>query len=543
MEEEIIHMIIGRGKERGNGMGDSIDNGYKKKGVFKWLITFIVAVLVVGGSVAAYVMLNVSVKEKYFLAEKKSLEFMTEKFEERYQPELDWGEQTKKKPTASTITLSGEYNDPTGGGFGVMGPEQFINNSTIEIQTAADMKEQQIAAKLKANIGEMEIDDVNLYVNADKILFGLPFIDELLQVKGDDIGNILHELDPESYTGEEQYDLSNIFNRENGFLSEEDVKYLKKEYARMIYDELPDKAFDSSNDKIDVDNKSVKVEKLSFHLTEDEIKRILTKVLDKMEKDKKVKELLKDQLAMQFDDAMGQDIERTLKEFETNIADAKDGLKDLNIPDGFTSDIWVNDKLIVQRDFKTKLGSDEQDLITLTAKGTQLLKDKAQVFNYDLGYKDENDERTLNVSGDLAWKDNKGKDSINLTADDTVLSYEGSETLKDGKRDFDRTFSYKDPYGSGGSLLWNGNAAYEKDQMNAEHNLSIENQDIDQDMFSLQIGVDSNTTKKVEIPDDSNVKDLGSMSNDEITQYFNNDIDPSFQQWLIKLMGMGGFGL
>lgn len=523
-------------------MDESVDNGNTKKGISKGLIAFIVAVLVVGGGVAAYVMLNFSDKEKYFLAEKSSIEFMSEKFEERYQPEMDWGEQTKEKPTASTITLSGEYNDPYGGGFGAMGPEQFINNSTIEIQTATDLKEEQIAAKLKANIGEMEIDDVNLYVNADEILFGLPFIDELLQVKGDDIGNILHELDPDTFTDEKEYDLGNIFNEENAFLSEEDMEYFKKEYANMIYDELPDEAFDSTNDKIDVDGKSVKAEKITFHLSEDEIKAILTKVLDKMEKDEKIKELLKDQLAMQIDDAIGQDVEEMLSEFETGIADAKKGIKDFKIPDGLTSNIWVNDKLIVQRDFNIEMGPDEQDLVTFTVKGTQSLDDEAQVFNYDLGFKDEYDEGTMNVAGDLSWKDNKAKDSINLTVDETVLSYEGSETLKDGKRDFDRTFSYKDPYGGGGSLLWKGNASFDKDQMNTEHNLSVGSPDMDQDMFILQIAVDGKTTKKVEAPDDGDVKDLGSMSADEITAYFNDDVGPGFQQWLMEMIGTGGFG-
>lgn len=525
-------------------MDESVDNGNKKKGISKGLIAFIVAVLVVGGSVAAYVMLNFSAKEKYFLAEKKSADFMMEKFEDRYKPELDWAEQTKEKPKESTISLSGEYNDPYGGGFDTMGPEQFINNSTIELQTATDMKEQQIAAKLKANIGEMTIDDVNFYLDADQILFGLPFIDELLQVKDDDIGNILHEIEPESFTGEEDFDLEDIFQGENGFLTEDDMEYLKKEYIDMIYDELPDKAFDSSNEKIDVDGDSLKTEKITFHLTEEQIKELLTKVLDKMEKDKKLKEMLKDQLAMQqVGESMDEDIDEMLNEFETGIADAKDNLEDFKIPDGLTSEIWVDDKMIVQRDFNIEMGTDDQDLVALHVKGTQSLDDKAQAFNYDFGYSDQYDEGTMNITGDLSWKDDKAADSINLTVADTLLSYEGSETLKDGKRDFDRTFSYEDPYGGGGSLLWKGNASYDKDQMNAEHNLSVDTPEMDQDMFALQVDVDGKTTKEVKKPDADNVKDLGSMNADEMTQYFNDDVGPRFQQWLMQLIGTGGGGL
>ena len=538
----IIHMIIGHEKERGNRMDETVDNGNKKKGFSKGLIAFIVAILVIGGGVGAYVMLNISTKEKYFLAEKKSFEFMTDKLEERYQPELDWNEQSKKKPTETAFTLSGEYNDPYGGGFGAMGPEQFINNSTLEIKTGVDMEKEQIAAKLKASVGDIEVDDINLYVNSNEIALGLPFVDELLQVKGDDIGKMLHEMDPEAFTGEEDINLENIFNGNNGLLTDEDMEYYKEAYIDMIYEELPEEAFESSDEKIKVNDTSVKTEKISLQLSEEELKGIITKVLDKMEKDEKLKDLIKEQIAIRGG-IDNDEIQELLTDFETGIADAKEELKDFKIPDGLTSTIWVKDKLIVQRDFNLEIGPTEQDLVAFTIKGSQLLEDDSQVFDYDLSYTDEYDEGTINISGDLAWKDNKATDSIKLTAEDTVLGYEGSETLKDGKRDFKRTFSYEDPYDDGGSLIWEGNASYDKDKMNAEHNLSIESADLGQDVFALQVAVDGKTTKNVEMPKDANVKDLGSMSADDIMKYFEEDVAPNFQQWLMEKIGVGGLGL
>lgn len=104
---------------------DEIANneGKKKGGISKVLIAFIVAILVLGGSVAAYVMVKTSAKERFFLAEKESFEFMTDKLKDRYQPEMDWYEQSEKNPTETAIQLSGEFNDPNASGYG-MGPAQ-----------------------------------------------------------------------------------------------------------------------------------------------------------------------------------------------------------------------------------------------------------------------------------------------------------------------------------------------------------------------------------------------------------------------------------
>lgn len=533
-------MIIEQETERGKIMNN---DETKKRGVSKGLIAFIVAILVVGGSVAAYLIISSSTKVKYFAAEKESFEFMTEKLQDRYQPELDWYEQSAKNPTETALQLSGEYNDPNAAGIG-MGPEQFINNSTLTITTAVDMEKEQIAAKLKANVGEIEIDDVNFYLTSEKILVGLPFIAELLQVKNDDLASMLHNINPELFTGEEDLDPSAIFDSSGG-LSEEDIKHFKKEYFKMIYDELPEDAFDSTNETITVNDKSVDTEKMVLHLSEKQVKDLVTKVLNKMEKDKTLKELIKEQSALQQmgGTAINAETDQLISEFESGIAEVKDAMKDFKIPDGLTAALWINDGLVVQRDFKIEMGPSEQELVTISVKGTQLLEDDNQFFNYDLGFSDESDEGTINVSGNLTWKDDKAKDSIKLTAEDTVFSYEGTESLKDGKRNFERLFSYKDPLGDGGSLSWDGHASYEKDQMNAEHNLSVISPEMDQNMFSLQLAIDGKTIKNVEIPSEDGVKDLGSMSQEEITQYFQGDVAPDFQKWLMETIGIGGLGL
>ncbi|PAV30430.1 hypothetical protein CIL05_08130 [Virgibacillus profundi] len=529
-------------------MDESFNNGGKKKGLSKGIIAIIVAaVLVVGGSVAAFVIMDLSAKEKFFLAEKDTFDFITEKVEQRYEPELSWLEQTETTPTESTVELSAEYNVPNnmgGGGFGTVDPAQIINNSTITITGATDMENKKASAALKADIGGMEIDDINFYLTAEKIMVGLPFIEELLQLKDEDLGNLLKEVDPETFTGEESMNLESFFEGTNGFLSEEDQKYLEDEYAKMIYDELPESAFETVDETIKVNGESLDTEKITFNLSEEQFKDILIKTFEKLGKDEKVKELIRDQMALQFSGpSIEGEIDQLISDFETAMADAEEGIQDFQIPDGLTAISWIKDDLIVQRDFQIEMGPSTDELVSFAVKGSQLLEDTKQFFNYDLSFSDSIDQGTMNISGNLSWEDNKADDSINLTADQVTLSYEGTESLKDGKRDFERVFSVEDPSFGGGSLIWSGNATYDNDKMSSEHNLSIESPEVSQDMFTLNVLVDGQTIESVELPNEDNVKDLGSMSVEEITDYFELEVTPQVQQWMFGILaGSGNMG-
>ena len=528
-------------------MGEST-NENQKKGVSKGIIALIVGVLVLaGGTAAAFMMMKSSPKASYFLAEKNSMDYMVEQIENRYEPELDWYEQTQTGKSASTVELTAEYNDPaaTTGGNG-MDPAMFINNSSIVLDAQTDMENKQIYTGLKANIGGIEVDDIQLYLNEEKVMLGLPFLEEVIQMNDEDFGPLLHEVDPEMFTGEETLGLETIFENADGALAEEDIEFLEEEYLKFIYDELPEDAFTSSDEKVDVNGESINSEKIVLKLSEDQLKDLITTVLDKMENDDRLKEIIQEQMkAGQFGNTvyMDEEIETMMADFDTALAEAKKGLADIQIPNGLTSAIWINDEKVVQRDFVIEMGPSAEELVTFSVKGTQLLTETNQFFNYDLGYTDAYSDDSMNISGDLNWEDNQATDSIKLSVQDVALSYDGSETLEDGTRQFDRTFTFEEPSSGGGSLLWTGEATYDNDQMNSVNNLSIETPDFGQDMFSLTMTTDGKMVDSVETLSEENVKDIGGMSAAEIQEYVEMDITPKFQQWLFGLMSSGETGL
>lgn len=531
-------------------MDETVNDGGKKRSFNKKVIAIIViAIIVIGGSVAAFVMLNLSDKQKYFLAEKKSLDFMIDRAEDRYQPEFDWLEQTEDNPTESAVQLSADYNDPKGGNIGGMNPQSIINNATLGFTTQMDMNNKQMAAEMQGSFGDLEVDDIHLYLTDEKVMAGVPFLDEILQIKSDDIGDLLHEADPESFTGEENPDFATFFDK--SVMSDEDESYLKKEYIGMIYDELPDGAFKATDETIKINDDSIDTEKLTMHLTEDEVKEILQATFEKMQQDDRLKEIMQDQFeAEQFglpadvNPEMQNEFNDFINDFDTALDEAQEGIKDLHIPDGVTSTIWKKDKLIVKREFTADIGLSKDELVSLAVDGTQSLKDNQQTFDYHFHYADDDDEGTMQLTGDLSFDDDEISDSIKLSAAGNELTYDGSSTLKDGKRDFERIFSVEDSQGEGGQFIWTGNTSYEKDKMSAEHKLSADAPafGITEDMFTLNIDNSGKTIKGVDMPDKDNVKDIGGMSSEDLDNYFETEVAPQAQQWLFSLIGAGAMG-
>ncbi|TFJ93937.1 DUF6583 family protein [Lentibacillus salicampi] len=519
------------------------ENDQTKKGMPKKFIAIIVAaVLVVGGSVAAFILITGSPKAQYFKAEQNTVEFMADKVEERYQPEFDWAKKRLDNPVENTVELSGQYNGPPTSGMG-MSPEQLINNSTLTVTSQLNQEENQLATDLQLDFGGIEMKGIKMFLDADNAVVGLPFLEEALQIQDTDLSKLLQESDP-TFDGAE-IDFEALFNQMDGILSEEDKEYLMSEYLMMVYNELPDDAFENESETVDVQGESIDTEKITFSLTEEQLKELITTVLEKAKDDDQLKKIIEQQIRSQFGiftsgslpAEMEGEVNTAMEDFRKSIDEALNELEDFQIPDGLTSVIWVQDNLIVKRDFSIGMAPKDGDVSTLSISSDQLLNDSEQNLAYEFAVDDA--AATLDIN--LSNQDHNLEDSITIAGDGNELSYNGESTLEDGTREFERTFSFSspDPNGSG-SLNWSGEATYENDQKTADHTFSVELPDLPQDMLSLHIKNDAKTIKKVEQPDDSNVKNLGDMSVQELDMYFQTEVAPKFQQWLMEMMGVPG---
>ncbi|HLQ71101.1 MAG TPA: DUF6583 family protein [Bacillota bacterium] len=511
-----------------------------KGGKSKKIISLIIVLLLIaGGSIAAYAFLKPTDKESYFLAEKDTLDFIKETLEERYAPEAKWKEQKKTDPVNTELELSAEYNDPYGYNFGIIG---MINNASFTIETTTDKDKKEFATELGAQFAGVNVDGFKFFLTDDRVMTGLPFLDDVLQIKSDDLPSLLHELDPDSFTGEEEYNFGSFFDGAQFMTESFDMDHFKKEYAEMIYEELPDSAFAIAKENVNVQNNSLKTEKITMHLSEKELKSILNKTISTMQQDKVLKEMIRDQLHLDFfsnmtdlDQMPEEFIDDFINGFDDGLDEMKSGISDLEIPNGLTSTIWVKDDVIVKRDFSLDIGPSSDKMATISIKGEQLLGKEEQSIDYTVASGND----SLTIKGDLSSSDGKINDSIKLATDTSEISYESDETLKDGTREYERIISTDGSYGELNSLIWSGEAMYDNDQMSSENSFAIESPDLSQDTFQLHVSKESKTVKEVDIPSGDNVKDIGGMDIMELNNYFEMDVAPKAEQWIQQIMGGG----
>lgn len=252
----------------------------------------------------------------------------------------------------------------------------------------------------------------------------------------------------EYYEGSETLGLDQMVGK-NSIYSDEMIDYLKKEYVEYFYKELPETAFTKGEkEEVKLGEKTLSGEKLTMKLTEQEVKDLFVTILEKAKNDDKLEELIK---AM-YEQSTGMAV-TTLDinfstEMDTVIDEMIQGIKDANIANGLTSEIWHQNDLIVQRHFEMAVEEG-----TIVIDGKQSIEDTQQIFEYQFG---DTVEKVM-ISGDLSWKDQKAVDFITLQTDGdaSFLQYEGNEQLKGDTRTFTRTISFEDDF-SNFAMDWSG---------------------------------------------------------------------------------------
>src|SRR5699024_3748333 len=149
-----------------------------------------------------------------------------------------------------------------------------------------------------------------------------------------DLGELLHDEDPsiEPEAVKEFFDI--LFNNNSGLLTEKDKAHFQKEYLDSIFDSISEDDFTTSEDTIEVNGQSVTREKIGLQHEEEKVKEIFIRLLDKLESEEKFKEDLERQLAALT--LTDEDWAEFYDELEYGIAEAKEGVKALHIPDGLS---------------------------------------------------------------------------------------------------------------------------------------------------------------------------------------------------------------
>ena len=509
----------------------------RKKSPAILIAVLTVVLLAAVGSVSAFFLLNKSPKVQYLLAETKTLSEMSDLFKKRYENEMNWVDVQKTKPVETSYDLSAQLNGPALG-YEMQEMQSIVNNLTISYTQVKDPVEKEWEMNLSGKFGSVPIDVGTFYFTPEKMIAKLAFTDKLFLFKDEDYGKMMRESDP-SYDGNENLGLSHLF--EERFLTEELQNYIEKEYMEYLYNELPEDAFTSEKEEIEVFDKKVKTEKVEMKLSEQQVKTFMKNLFEKARDDEKLKALLKEQIAFSTmgEEFSNDDLKSMIRDFEDELDTALKEIDELLIPEGITSTIWHKSNSIVKRNFAISIGEFEDEISTLNIEGVQVLDKASQQWAYTFTGSDSytQEDAVVEFKGDLKWDGKKADDTITISAEDVVLQYKGEEELKGKERTFKRAFSIEDDEFSP-EFVWSGTATHEKDSMNANHEFTFVVEEAGENDIRVQLKQQGKIVKKVDMPDESkNVVDLGAMTADELDSFFTKEIGEALEKWVTDLMG------
>lgn len=508
------------------------------KGQSKGLIIgIILAIVVVAGGVSAFFLLGSSPKKDYLVAEKATIEQATDLLKERYANEVKWAETQLDKPVESSLKLSADWNDQN------IDPslrevQSIVNNSELVFDSIYDAKKEQLEVGLSGSLGTFAVDPVLMNLDAENLFLSLPFTKDVLFVNGKDFGKLMKEFDP-YYEGPEEIDFSTLFDQEQ-LASRKFQAYVLDEYGEFLYKELPEDAFESEKEELEVFGEKVKTEKITMNLTEQQTKDVLKSLLEKMQKDEELKKLLADTITEQSTGGMfampgGEEYTKDMmEEFESGIQEVLNTIdENLQMPNGIQSTIWVNKKSIVKRSLAVSAGPDGE----LKIEGEQLLEKDQQQWAYDFVVLDTsiNEENKVTFTGDLNWDGKKGNDTMKLVVEDVEFGYEAEETLDGKTRTFNRGIQFQDPYDQF-KLVWDGKATHEKDSATASHQLKVDGDIPYVGDITVNLDTEGKIVKEVKMPSKEDAVNIGEMSAQELEDYMMNEIMPQFGMWSEQFM-------
>ena len=90
----------------------------------------------------------------------------------------------------------------------------------------------------------------------------------------------------------DEVEFSEVFDIEESNISEEDLKYIVKAYKNILIDSFDSSDFKKSTEKIDLNGKTVKVDRVDYILNEKNIKKLSDRIIDGTLADSKLLEIL-----------------------------------------------------------------------------------------------------------------------------------------------------------------------------------------------------------------------------------------------------------
>lgn len=482
----------------------------KKTGI----IALIIAV-VVGGGALAFAFLGGSTKQDYFKAEFKSVQTMVDDFKDRYKPELDYYDMTMEHPVEATSKMTVDMNSQSALLADV--PTDLIKDSHIEMTSQSDMKNNVADVRVKGEVAGMPLDNIYLRLAQHDLFVQLPFLSEVLTINDKKVNELMKENDPE-WTEEMSIDFTQFFNQ-NTLPADKDMKHVQDAMLKTLYKNLDDEAFTSTKEKVTVLSEELNAEKITMDLGPEQLKKATVAILELVRDDKTIQKMVKESMTQNAMFEMTSP-EEMMKDFNNDINEAIEEVKQSTEKPHLVSTIWIADDFIVKRELT--MADDEETAVQV--KGDHLRKKDGHTFQYAFGSVEQ--PNAFTIQGETKFDGKITADRIDFAVEDLgTLTYTADETLEKDVRDYKYTFSVQSDMAIAGELVWSGKNEYSKDAMKSSQRVGINYEDIKVEDVALIVESDTKRIKATSENPTDNIRNLNDMSQDEITTYLETEFE------------------
>ncbi|MDQ0214129.1 hypothetical protein J2S13_000525 [Oikeobacillus pervagus] len=418
-----------------------------------WTWISIIAVILIAGALYVYfIYFKLTPKELYLYSEAQTFKQASEEFQKKYGEELKLNERLTSEPSSSRYNISGEFTT-TEQNPDIEMIQQIIEKMSLELQSDIDPHKNQLQSKITVKMDDAKLADAEIYQSSKQLALRVPFLySQYLYVNSKDFGDMMRKVDP-TYAGPDEYSY-NMMKWEDILLSEKEKDHVKETYKQFLLDELKEDNFKLiKGATIQVDDQEVDANKIELNMSEKEVQHFMSAFFEKVSKDEELLKIIQKRYALYYDnlklsDPMGEFPEP--KEFKKELKEEFQKLskeaKDLSVPSGFASTVWVNkDKVVVKREIEFKAG--DLDPVDVKVNTLQVDHNGHHIKSFHTEMKSEEDEELV-LSFDKKQKDKNREESkykvvvkeFGKKVVDGQLNLQSDYQNKDGKKQSKHTF-------------------------------------------------------------------------------------------------------
>lgn len=357
---EALQQVMQENISESGEQGQQTREIQKKKKRWPILVASLVFVFVLGGIGMAFFGSSVSgVKMDYLKAESNTMKQAYKEWSDVYGDAFVLADKMSKESYEQTLDLSASVSGDDIPNITLI--QAILESMKLQMNSKQDVKKEQYEVSLNFMMNNGSLAELSMYQSNDKTAVKLPLLNEPMYyfIENEKFGEFAKKMDP-SYEGTNNFKDIFDFKEQLETGIEAEYRELLKDYGTFLFTELDEENF---NKEKNVQYQGKNVDKITLTLTDEEVKALITNLLNKIQDDEKlIKFFMKPGKVALVEQSKEEYEQKFINDWKKVIGEIIEGLKEENYGDGLVSTIYVNsDNFIIARDISIAIKQKNSD--------------------------------------------------------------------------------------------------------------------------------------------------------------------------------------